>query len=69
MRLIPGPNNDLVRILIDGQDAGQCFTTWENFYRPGDTTSRSPATACCSYPETGTAIGLRFSAVVTCLTM
>lgn len=32
MRLIPGPNNDLVRISIDGQDAGQCFTTWENFY-------------------------------------
>jgi uncharacterized repeat protein (TIGR01451 family) len=33
MRLIPGADNDLVRILIDGQDAGQCFTTWENFYR------------------------------------
>jgi uncharacterized repeat protein (TIGR01451 family) len=33
MRLIPGTNNDLVRILIDGQDAGQCFTTWENYYR------------------------------------
>ena len=30
MRLIPGPNNDLVRISIDGQDAGQCFTTWES---------------------------------------
>ena len=32
MRLIPGPNNDLVRISIDGQDAGQCFTTWESSY-------------------------------------
>jgi uncharacterized repeat protein (TIGR01451 family) len=36
MRLIPGTNNDLVRILIDGQDAGQCFTTWENYYRAGE---------------------------------
>jgi uncharacterized repeat protein (TIGR01451 family) len=33
MRLDPGPNNDLVRIAIDGRDVGQCFTTWENFYR------------------------------------
>jgi uncharacterized repeat protein (TIGR01451 family) len=33
MRLVPGPDNDLVRISIDGQDVGQCFTTWENFYR------------------------------------
>jgi uncharacterized repeat protein (TIGR01451 family) len=33
MRLVPGPDNDLVRIFIDGQDVGQCFTTWENFYR------------------------------------
>jgi uncharacterized repeat protein (TIGR01451 family) len=32
MRLIPGPNNDLVRIAIDGKDAGQCFTTWESSY-------------------------------------
>lgn len=32
MNLVPGPNNDLVRIFIDGRDAGQCFTTWENFY-------------------------------------
>ncbi len=30
MRLIPGPNNDLVRISVDGRDAGQCFTTWES---------------------------------------
>jgi uncharacterized repeat protein (TIGR01451 family) len=33
MKLVPGPNNDLVRISIDGQDVGHCFTTWENFYR------------------------------------
>ena len=32
MNLVPGPNNDFVRISIDGQDIGQCFTTWENFY-------------------------------------
>ena len=29
----PGPDNDLVRIAIDGRDVGQCFTTWENYYR------------------------------------
>jgi uncharacterized repeat protein (TIGR01451 family) len=40
MRLIPGPNNDLVRISIDGKDAGQCFTTWEDFYR--DTSQQVP---------------------------
>ncbi len=28
-----GPDNDLVRIAVDGRDAGQCFTTWENYYR------------------------------------
>jgi uncharacterized repeat protein (TIGR01451 family) len=33
MKLNPGPDNDLVRIFIDGSDVGQCFTTWENFYR------------------------------------
>lgn len=33
MKLNPGPGNDLVRILIDGHDVGQCFTTWEDFYR------------------------------------
>jgi uncharacterized repeat protein (TIGR01451 family) len=33
MKLNPGPDNDLVRIFIDNQDYGQCFTTWENFYR------------------------------------
>jgi uncharacterized repeat protein (TIGR01451 family) len=34
MRLIPGKNNDLVRIFIDGHDVGQCFTTWESSYKP-----------------------------------
>ena len=33
IKLNPGPDDDLVRIYIDGQDLGQCFTTWENFYR------------------------------------
>jgi uncharacterized repeat protein (TIGR01451 family) len=33
MRLVAGPDNDLVRIIIDGRDVGQCFTTWESFYR------------------------------------
>jgi uncharacterized repeat protein (TIGR01451 family) len=32
IKLSPGPNNDLVRMFIDGVDTGQCFTTWENFY-------------------------------------
>jgi uncharacterized repeat protein (TIGR01451 family) len=32
IKLNPGPNNDLVRVYIDGTDVGQCFTTWENFY-------------------------------------
>jgi uncharacterized repeat protein (TIGR01451 family) len=29
----PGIDNDLVRISVDGRDLGQCFTTWENYYR------------------------------------
>jgi uncharacterized repeat protein (TIGR01451 family) len=33
IKLNPPPNNDLVRIYIDGHDVGQCFTTWANFYR------------------------------------
>jgi uncharacterized repeat protein (TIGR01451 family) len=33
MKLNSGANNDLVRIYIDGKDAGECFTTWEGFYR------------------------------------
>ena len=33
IKLNPLPNNDLVRIYIDGHDVGQCFTTWANFYR------------------------------------
>lgn len=32
MKLNPGPDDDLVRILIDGHDVGQCFTTWETYY-------------------------------------
>ena len=33
IKLIPDTANDQVRILIDGQDVGQCFTTWETYYR------------------------------------
>jgi uncharacterized repeat protein (TIGR01451 family) len=33
IRVNPGIDNDLVRIAIDGRDVGQCFTTWENYYR------------------------------------
>jgi uncharacterized repeat protein (TIGR01451 family) len=32
IKLHPGLNNDLVRMFVDGVDAGECFTTWENFY-------------------------------------
>ena len=67
MKLNPGPDNDLVRIFIDGQDVGQCFTTWENFYRADCRQCRS-AIACCSSPATGTAIARPFSVVATCLT-
>ena len=28
-----GPDNDLVRISVDDRDVGQCFATWENYYR------------------------------------
>jgi uncharacterized repeat protein (TIGR01451 family) len=33
IKLNPGPGNDLVRVAIDGNDTGQCFTSWENFVR------------------------------------
>ena len=33
MKLNPGPNNDFVRLSIDGKDVGQCFASWENYYR------------------------------------
>jgi uncharacterized repeat protein (TIGR01451 family) len=33
IKVNPGVDNDLVRISIDGRDVGQCFTTWENYYR------------------------------------
>jgi uncharacterized repeat protein (TIGR01451 family) len=33
IKLNPGPDDDLVRIFIDGDDVGRCFTTWEEFYR------------------------------------
>jgi uncharacterized repeat protein (TIGR01451 family) len=36
IKLNPGPDNDLVRISIDGHDVGECFTTWENYYRASE---------------------------------
>jgi uncharacterized repeat protein (TIGR01451 family) len=42
IKLNPGPDNDLVRILVDGQDAGRCFTTWENYYRQSSEQSGAP---------------------------
>ena len=33
IKVNPGPDNDLVRIAIDGRPVGQCLTTWENYYR------------------------------------
>ena len=37
IKFVPGENNDIVRIYIDGRDIGNelgvCFTSWENFYR------------------------------------
>jgi uncharacterized repeat protein (TIGR01451 family) len=33
IKLNPGPGNDLMRVAIDGQDVGQCFATWEQYYR------------------------------------
>src|SRR5215212_218924 len=33
MKLNPGANNDLLRIAIDGADVGDCFASWENYYR------------------------------------
>jgi uncharacterized repeat protein (TIGR01451 family) len=42
IKLIPGEANDRVRILIDGQDVGQCFTTWETYYRTDPVQSGPP---------------------------
>ena len=42
IKLIPGKANDLVRILIDDQDTGQCFTTWETYYRFAEEQNRPP---------------------------
>ena len=42
IKLIPGEANDRVRILIDGQDVGQCFTTWETYYRTAPVQAKPP---------------------------
>ena len=36
IKLNPGPNNDLVRMYVDGVRDPRCFTTWENFYPRAD---------------------------------
>jgi len=51
MKFNPGPDNDLVRIAIDGQDAGQCYTTWENFYR--SVSQSVPVTDTLQFRSTG----------------
>ena len=33
IKVNPGLDKDMVRIAIDSVDLGQCFTTWENYYR------------------------------------
>lgn len=33
MKFNPGEDNDLARVFIDGNDTGQCFASWENYYR------------------------------------
>lgn len=33
MKFNPGDDNDIVRVFIDGTDTGQCFASWENYYR------------------------------------
>ena len=33
IKVIEGPDNDLMRLFIDGEDLGDCFTTWEGYYR------------------------------------
>ncbi len=33
VKVNPGPDNDFLRLFIDGRDLGECFTTWENYYR------------------------------------
>jgi uncharacterized repeat protein (TIGR01451 family) len=42
IKLIPGKANDRVRILIDGEDFGQCFTTWETYYRTDPGQAKPP---------------------------
>ena len=42
IKLIPGEANDRVGILIDGEDFGQCFTTWETYYRVSPDQSGAP---------------------------
>ncbi len=38
-----GADNDVVRIFIDNKDVGQCFKTWETYYRLGEGHEPSPS--------------------------
>jgi uncharacterized repeat protein (TIGR01451 family) len=42
IKINPGENNDLMRVFIDGRDLGQCFTTWENYYRASPEQENAP---------------------------
>jgi len=42
IKVNPGPDNDLVRVYVDGADLGQCFATWENYYRTSPEQSPPP---------------------------
>ena len=33
IKVNPGENDDFLRLFIDGEDLGECFTTWEEYYR------------------------------------
>jgi uncharacterized repeat protein (TIGR01451 family) len=43
IKVIPGPDNDFMRLFIDGEDRGQCFTTWEEYYRNLEDPMEPPA--------------------------
>jgi uncharacterized repeat protein (TIGR01451 family) len=49
-----GPDNDLVRVDIDGRPTGQCYTTWENYLRAnpdGSTGGVVPVTNSLQFRE------------------
>ena len=50
----PGEANDRVQILIDGQDVGDCFTTWETY--TGQLRSRSRCRTAASHRTSTAAV-------------